>query len=102
MNAAAPRPSTLQIAPLRTRFALSMRWESERRSDNVEDRRGISLGGGDGRRRGGGAVIASAIVAALLEERLPASCGRSSGPAATTRPNRPSPSTRPKTNATRS
>jgi predicted metalloprotease len=39
-----------------------MRWESERRSDNVEDRRGISLRGGA---IGGGAVVL-ALVAALL------------------------------------
>lgn len=39
-----------------------MRWESERRSDNVEDRRGISLRGGA---IGGGAVIV-AVIAALL------------------------------------
>jgi len=38
-----------------------MRWEDERRSDNVEDRRGISAGGAVG----GGAIIV-AIVAALL------------------------------------
>jgi uncharacterized protein len=41
-----------------------MKWESERRSDNVEDRRGISLRGGAGV-VGGGAVIV-ALVAALL------------------------------------
>ena len=39
-----------------------MRWQSGRRSDNVEDRRGISLGRGA---IGGGAVIV-ALVAALL------------------------------------
>ena len=39
-----------------------MRWQSGRRSDNVEDRRGISLGRGA---IGGGAVIV-AVVAALL------------------------------------
>jgi predicted metalloprotease len=39
-----------------------MKWESERRSDNVEDRRGISLRGGA---IGGGAVVV-AIIAALL------------------------------------
>jgi uncharacterized protein len=39
-----------------------MRWQSERRSDNVEDRRGISVRGGA---IGGGAVIV-AIVASLL------------------------------------
>jgi uncharacterized protein len=38
-----------------------MRWEDERRSDNVEDRRGITAGGAVG----GGAIIV-AIVAALL------------------------------------
>src|SRR5579862_6627632 len=38
-----------------------MRWQDERRSDNVEDRRGISARGAIG----GGAVIV-AIVAALL------------------------------------
>jgi uncharacterized protein len=41
-----------------------MRWQDERRSDNVEDKRGISLRGGAGV-VGGGAVII-AIVAALL------------------------------------
>jgi predicted metalloprotease len=41
-----------------------MKWQDERRSDNVEDRRGISLRGGAGV-VGGGAVIV-AIVAALL------------------------------------
>jgi predicted metalloprotease len=40
-----------------------MRWESERRSDNVEDRRGISLRGGGA--IGGGAVVV-ALIAALL------------------------------------
>src|SRR3954471_18126334 len=39
-----------------------MRWQSGRRSDNVEDRRGISLGRGA---IGGGAVIV-AVIAALL------------------------------------
>jgi predicted metalloprotease len=39
-----------------------MRWESERRSDNVEDRRGVSIGKGA---VGGGAIIL-ALVAALL------------------------------------
>jgi predicted metalloprotease len=39
-----------------------MRWQSGRRSDNVEDRRGISLGRGV---IGGGAVVA-AVIAALL------------------------------------
>jgi hypothetical protein len=43
-------------------FADGMRWEGERRSDNVEDRRGISLRGGA---IGGGAVVV-ALVAALL------------------------------------
>jgi len=41
-----------------------MKWQDERRSDNVEDKRGISLRGGAGV-VGGGAVIV-AIVAALL------------------------------------
>lgn len=40
-----------------------MKWESERRSDNVEDRRGISLGRGGA--IGGGAVVL-AVIAALL------------------------------------
>lgn len=40
-----------------------MKWESERRSDNVEDRRGISLRGGGV--IGGGAVVV-ALIAALL------------------------------------
>jgi predicted metalloprotease len=40
-----------------------MRWESERRSDNVEDRRGMSLGRGGA--IGGGALLL-ALVAALL------------------------------------
>jgi uncharacterized protein len=39
-----------------------MRWESERRSDNVEDRRGLTVGRGA---VGGGAILL-AIVAALL------------------------------------
>ena len=39
-----------------------MKWESERRSDNVEDRRGLSLRGGA---IGGGAVVV-AVIAALL------------------------------------
>ena len=39
-----------------------MRWQSGRRSDNVEDRRGISLGRGA---IGGGAVVV-ALIAALL------------------------------------
>src|SRR6188768_1965620 len=39
-----------------------MRWQSGRRSDNVEDRRGVSLGRGA---VGGGAIIV-ALVAALL------------------------------------
>ena len=39
-----------------------MRWQSGRRSDNVDDRRGISLGRGA---LGGGAIIV-ALIAALL------------------------------------
>jgi uncharacterized protein len=44
-------------------FTGEMKWESERRSDNVEDRRGISLRGGGA--IGGGAVVV-ALIAALL------------------------------------
>src|SRR5450432_145985 len=45
-----------------------MRWESERRSDNVEDRRGISW-------RGGGAVGGGAVVVALIAALLGAPPG---------------------------
>lgn len=51
------------MRPVRTYAFPTMKWESERRSDNVEDRRGFSVGRGGA--IGGGAVLI-AVVAALL------------------------------------
>ncbi|MCL1961013.1 MAG: zinc metallopeptidase [Desulfovibrionaceae bacterium] len=43
-----------------------MRWEGNRQSDNVEDRRGMGAGGGGGFGLGGGTIGIGAIVLALL------------------------------------
>src|SRR4051812_22081795 len=66
-----------------------MRWESERRSDNVEDRRGLISGRGA---VGGGAVLIAVIAAlfgapsGLIRDILGVGTGDGADPSATTEP----------------